>query len=369
MKEKLRKRIVCFLLVFCCLFSLATFPASADSGILSGEEMPAFTDLPESWWSSKEGFLPFEAAAVKYGLIRGYPDNTFHPEAFLKQGDAVLMLYRLHKKLKGEVSFADNTEEFPEAAGYQREALRWAKREGLVKDAEPFEPQKEILLDGLMVLFYRYLQILGEEGQYGEGPAYTANGEAGVYSFSISTAGIPFVRLWETLSYRAEESTPRLKFAVEREYPGERWEKSTQNYDMEEPRFLSTIEEYEKYRYSLQMGFPRKDPQPGEPEYGRADVTRVRQPKEPEITKEFFQENRLVVVEKWSKDFFLWDRELSDVQIEGEKVKLSFVPTYEEYSGPDMDGLVFLVAVPKSVTSVDCETLYWTGSESLVEFS
>ncbi len=131
---------------------------------------------------------------------------------------------------------------------------------------------------------------------------------------------------------------------------------------------MSTIEEYEKYRYSLQMGFPRKDPQPGEPEYGRADVTRVRQPKEPEITEEFFRENRLVVVEKWSQDHLLWDRELSAVKLEGSKVKLSFVPTYEEYSGPDMDGLAFLVAVPKSVTSADCETLYWTETEFWLNF-
>ncbi len=267
MRQELRRRAGCLLLVFCCVFSVVVFPASADSGNSSIEEIPNFTDLPENWWSSKEGFLPFEAAAVKYGLIRGYLDNTFRPEAFLKQGDAVLMLYRLHEKLKGEIPPVADTEEFPEAAGYQREALLWAKAEGLVRGHEPFEPQKEILMDELMVLILRYLQMLGEEKQYLGSLDYTVTDIPDrMYNFLVSDAGralqewklflnfdqasrseyrvfrldacIPFVRLWETLSYRAEESTPRLKLAVEREYPGERWEKSTQNYDMEEPRFF-----------------------------------------------------------------------------------------------------------------------------------
>ncbi len=390
MKQKLRKRMVCFLLVFCCLFSLMAFPVSADSEDTEITDARDFIDFP-AIWGNFEGYHPFVETAVKRGLIQGYPDNTFRPEAPLKQGDAVLVLFRLHKRLEEKVLSPGATEAFPDASPYQREALLWAERAGLLEGyPEGLRPQEAVTKGGIAVLFYRYLQLLGEESRYEENPDYEEERTASpleneamralsgweifpdldpefrsFYEVDRLVACVCFVRLLENLSLPViEEATPRLKFAVERE-PVEEKGGFEEKYDFEEPWILSTMEEYKKYLFSLQMGFPRKDPQPGEADYTQATVTEIPQPNKPEITEEFFRENRLVVVEKWSKHFFLWDRELSQVELEGDKVKLAFVAGCDSPE-EKMDGLIYLIAVPKSVTSVDCETLYWTEADPVV---
>lgn len=64
--------------------------AAAKLALIRAERAVSFTDVPESEWYA----APVRQAA-RYGLINGYEDGTFHPDATVTRAEAVTMVNRL----------------------------------------------------------------------------------------------------------------------------------------------------------------------------------------------------------------------------------------------------------------------------------
>ena len=62
---------------------------------------PAFTDTPSEWYNK------YINAAVEKGLMKGYPEGTFKPNAPITRAEFTYMISIIDKKDKGAVPFAD----------------------------------------------------------------------------------------------------------------------------------------------------------------------------------------------------------------------------------------------------------------------
>ena len=62
---------------------------------------PAFTDTPSEWYNK------YINAAVEKGLMKGYPEGTFKPNAPITRAEFTYMISVIDKKDKGAVPFAD----------------------------------------------------------------------------------------------------------------------------------------------------------------------------------------------------------------------------------------------------------------------
>ncbi len=360
---------------------------SEDTAVINAWD---FTDFSKIYQMGLGNYYAFVTEAVKKELIKGYPDNTFRPETRLTRGDAVVMLYRLHEKRKEKASPSTGAYEFPDVPrySYQREALLWAVKEGLIKGYPDgtLRPQKKITVGELTMLFYRYLQMLGEEDRYEEAAYYwdekacvpqwgreAARGMSGwkifpkseaFFSDSVSRlqACVCFIRLQERLTLPAvnEESTPRLKYRVTRHSV---WEEMKRETEM--PELIFSYEVYENYRSSLQAGFPDWW---GPVEENGLEVEEIKQPVEPEITEEFFENNSLLVMELWAQGDDLLDRELAELSFEGDTVRTTFLDEHGSGHTANMTGVILLIEVPKDVNRVNYKALSWTTEGDLTPY-
>ena len=113
-----------------------------------------YSDVPEDAWY---------AEAVKYassrGLMIGTGDATFEPEATVTRATVITVLYRIagSPTVSGDCPFTDLT------ANWYRPAVQWAYQNGVTKgtSATEFSPNKEITLEQLLTLFYRYEKETG----------------------------------------------------------------------------------------------------------------------------------------------------------------------------------------------------------------
>ena len=83
--------------------------------------MASFTDIAEGQW-----YTDAVNWAAEQGVVNGYPDGTFRPEAPITRREMATMLYRLAKAEKVE---EDKLASFPDAASvvdWAKDAMNWA---------------------------------------------------------------------------------------------------------------------------------------------------------------------------------------------------------------------------------------------------
>lgn len=116
-----------------------------------------FTDVaPDSW------YYKFIAAALADGIVTGYDDGSFKPDAFVTRQDAVLMMYRamsLKKELpQGYTLFKDDFE----ISSYAANATRCLGELGIITGNEDkeFKPQNNITRAEIAAVVCRGLDYL-----------------------------------------------------------------------------------------------------------------------------------------------------------------------------------------------------------------
>ena len=126
----------------------------------ASEPMPVmrFTDVPTTHWA----YLNLRAA-VRSGWIKGYPDNTFRPEATLTRADFVTMLARL----SGEPLDEAAASAFPDVAAgqYYAASVAWAVRSGIVSGFPDgtFHPAESITRQQMARIMTQYLKHIGRD--------------------------------------------------------------------------------------------------------------------------------------------------------------------------------------------------------------
>ena len=92
-----------------------------EAGEPAAKGMASFTDIAEGQW-----YTDAVNWAAEQGVVNGYPDGTFRPEAPITRQEMATMLYRLAKAEKVE---EDKLASFPDAASvadWAKDAMNWA---------------------------------------------------------------------------------------------------------------------------------------------------------------------------------------------------------------------------------------------------
>ena len=97
---------------------------------------------------------------VERGLMIGYPDGSFRPNASFSRAMVVMVLWRMENApiVDYDMSFADVLED-----GWYVDAIRWAAANGIVKgysDTE-FNPDGAVTREEMVTIIYRYAQFKG----------------------------------------------------------------------------------------------------------------------------------------------------------------------------------------------------------------
>ena len=117
-----------------------------------------FTDVPAGQWYSDAVYW-----GAENGVIQGYPDNTFRPDAVITREDLITLLYRYSGM---EAPDSEKLAEFADAADvshYAVEAMEWAITEGIIEGyldntLKPQATTNRAELATLLVRFYeRYV--------------------------------------------------------------------------------------------------------------------------------------------------------------------------------------------------------------------
>ena len=111
-----------------------------------------FTDVPSTHWA----YLDLRTAVSK-GWIKGYPDNTFRPEATLTRADFVTLLSRM----SGEDLSAYEPSAFPDVAGdaYYSKSVSWAVKAKIVNGFPDgtFKPKQNVTREQMAHIMRLYL--------------------------------------------------------------------------------------------------------------------------------------------------------------------------------------------------------------------
>ena len=126
------------------------------AGTVIEPKAKTFTDVPEDAWY---------AEGVKYasdkGLMIGTGDTAFEPEKGVSRATVVTVLYRIagSPAVSGSCPFTDLT------ADWYKNAVQWAYETGVTNGTSEttFSPDKEITLEQLLTLFYRYEKETGRD--------------------------------------------------------------------------------------------------------------------------------------------------------------------------------------------------------------
>ena len=117
-----------------------------------------FSDVPAGQWYSDAVYW-----GAENGVIQGYPDNTFRPDAVITREDLITLLYRYSGM---EAPDSEKLAEFADAADvshYAVEAMEWAITEGIIEGyldntLKPQATTNRAELATLLVRFYeRYV--------------------------------------------------------------------------------------------------------------------------------------------------------------------------------------------------------------------
>ena len=125
----------------------------AGSPTLTGED--SFTDTePGAWYSDAVLW------ASQSGVVEGYGDGRFGTGDAVTQEQLAVMLWRDAGSyvLGGEYAASDGVEN--DASDWAADAVRWARVDGLLTDAIPFEPRSAATRAQVADMVYRYLLLL-----------------------------------------------------------------------------------------------------------------------------------------------------------------------------------------------------------------
>ncbi len=130
---------------------------------LSGETSTAsasFTDVPAGSW-----YEEFVAWASSAGVVNGFEDGSFRPNADISREQAVTMLYR-YARYKGlpctERQALTGFVDEGQVSGYAREAMEWAVAVGLIQGRgdQKIAPKDTILRCELCTILVRFQKLL-----------------------------------------------------------------------------------------------------------------------------------------------------------------------------------------------------------------
>ena len=142
-----RIRITALLLCFCLLLSFLPVSVLADDAI-------PFTDV-----SSRKWYYESICYVYSQGLMKGTEHTTFSPNDTLTRGMLVTILYRMAGS--PEAGSADFTDVRQNA--YYAPAVAWAQAHGIVRGYSDgsFRPNADITRQELVTILYRYVADLG----------------------------------------------------------------------------------------------------------------------------------------------------------------------------------------------------------------
>lgn len=128
-----------------------SIPETPSISETAGAAKPAFSDVPADFWSRAQ----IERAA-ELGLVSGYADGSFRPNASVTRGQFVTMLWRLAGRPSASVEV-----HFTDIAGLNaefREAIAWAAEQGIVNGvtATEFRSGAAINRQQAMTILFRY---------------------------------------------------------------------------------------------------------------------------------------------------------------------------------------------------------------------
>ena len=125
----------------------------ADKPAVSGED--SFTDTESGKWYSDAVLW-----ASRNGIVGGYGNGLFGTNDPATQEQLAVMLWRNAGSyvLGSEYIDADGVEN--SASSWSVDAVRWARVDGLLTDAVPFQPKEPATRAQVADMVYRYLQLL-----------------------------------------------------------------------------------------------------------------------------------------------------------------------------------------------------------------
>ena len=124
------------------------------AGTVIEPQAKTFSDVPADAW-----YAPAVKYAVSKGLMKGTGDDTFDPEGPVTRATVITVLYRAagSPAVTGDCPFTDLTDDWYKAA------VPWAYETGVTNGTSDttFSPDKDITLEQLVTLFYRFEKAAG----------------------------------------------------------------------------------------------------------------------------------------------------------------------------------------------------------------
>lgn len=123
-----------------------------------GTSSPSFRDVPAGQW-----YAAGVSWASGQGIVNGYGDDSFRPEAPVTREQLVTILYRYAVWKKGSTEIQPGQSGFPDEAqtsAYARQAVRWALASGLINGYSngTFRPEGQATRAEIAALLMRFCE-------------------------------------------------------------------------------------------------------------------------------------------------------------------------------------------------------------------
>ena len=107
-----------------------------EAGEPAAKGTASFTDIAEGQW-----YTDAVNWAAEQGVVNGYPDGTFRPEAPITRQEMATMLYRYWKLQGGKYTAKDDVlagyQDRGEVADWALEAMSWTVQSGIIVGMTP----------------------------------------------------------------------------------------------------------------------------------------------------------------------------------------------------------------------------------------
>ena len=164
----------------------------ADKPAVRGED--GFSDTRAGMWYSDAVLW-----ASQNGIVGGYGNGLFGPDDPTTQEQLAVMLWRSAGSYVLGSEYADARGEENAAGDWAVDAVRWARVDGLLTDAIPFEPTRPATRAQVADMVYRYLQLLerfsGVDAVTGATPKAETEGKEQKMILTIGETEVPVT--WE----------------------------------------------------------------------------------------------------------------------------------------------------------------------------
>ncbi len=180
----------------------------AGSPAVSGDD--GFSDTaPGKWYSDAVLW------ASENGVVNGYGDGRFGTNDAATQEQVAVMLWRDAGSYVLGPEYADENGVENSAGAWAEDAVRWARVDGLLTDAIPFEPKADASRAQVADMVYRYMQLLERFSDTDAVSGATSRADGGngseeptvYFTADISAEGL--VKIYEALGWE-----PQGKVAV-----------------------------------------------------------------------------------------------------------------------------------------------------------